>query len=263
MEKKYSKFLEEGIWQNGWEDKFQKVVDSAEVGDIIFLKSTFRTKKEGGFLKLSAIGVILENEKGNGLLKVNWFEFEDQIELKRGAHLRNAIQKIGDQYINDILSAVLVQYPDLLNIVESLSEIKEPENPNILDIIQTKIDQKKHFWWLNDIEHDWFEDEVVDTTLTYSFSFRDALNPKKGELFIVSVEPILDDKLVDNLYSEIKNFFDLPVETKEKYEIPGIGGQRGYVSFGKESAKGKKEGDLKEFWHFGQYVSKDSKYDNE
>ncbi|HMI06098.1 MAG TPA: 2OG-Fe(II) oxygenase family protein, partial [Flavobacterium sp.] len=45
--------------------------------------------------------------------------------------------------------------------------------------------------------------------------------------------------------------------------IPGIGGQRGYVSFGKEHAKGKKEGDLKEFWHFGQYVGKDSKYASE
>ena len=64
----------------------------------------------------------------------------------------------------------------------------------------------------------------------------------------------LDDQLVDNLYNEIKNFFELPLETKHKYEIEGIGGQRGYVSFGKESAKGKKEGDLKEFWHFGQYV---------
>jgi len=52
----------------------------------------------------------------------------------------------------------------------------------------------------------------------------------------------------------VKNFFSLPTETKRNYEIPGIGGQRGYVSFGKESAKGKKEGDLKEFWHFGQYV---------
>src|SRR5690606_30214831 len=36
-------------------------------------------------------------------------------------------------------------------------------------------------------------------------------------------------------------------------------GQRGYVSFGKESAKGKKEGDLKEFWHFGQYVENNVK----
>jgi isopenicillin N synthase-like dioxygenase len=75
--------------------------------------------------------------------------------------------------------------------------------------------------------------------------------------FVALKGHFLDDALVRNLYSEIKNFFDLPVETKEKYEISGIGGQRGYVSFGKESAKGKKEGDLKEFWHFGQYVEDD------
>jgi len=67
----------------------------------------------------------------------------------------------------------------------------------------------------------------------------------------------LNKNLVDNLYGEIKKFFSLPVETKRSYEIEGIGGQRGYISFGKESAKGKKEGDLKEFWHFGQYVEDD------
>lgn len=72
--------------------------------------------------------------------------------------------------------------------------------------------------------------------------------------FVALKGHFLDDKLVTDLYAEIKNFFDLPLEVKEKYEIPGIGGQRGYVSFGKEAAKGKKEGDLKEFWHFGQYV---------
>ena len=76
--------------------------------------------------------------------------------------------------------------------------------------------------------------------------------------FVALKGHFLEDTLVNNLYSEIKNFFELPLETKEKYEIQGIGGQRGYVSFGKESAKGKKEGDLKEFWHFGQYVEDDT-----
>jgi isopenicillin N synthase-like dioxygenase len=64
----------------------------------------------------------------------------------------------------------------------------------------------------------------------------------------------LSDELVDNLYKQVSGFFKLPADTKEKYEVPGIGGQRGYVSFGKEHAKGRSEGDLKEFWHFGQYV---------
>ena len=81
--------------------------------------------------------------------------------------------------------------------------------------------------------------------------------------FVALKGHFLDDKLVENLYREVRNFFSLPIETKEKYEIPGIGGQRGYVSFGKEHAKGRSAGDLKEFWHFGQYVGYDSKYSGE
>ncbi len=81
--------------------------------------------------------------------------------------------------------------------------------------------------------------------------------------FVALKGHFLEDELIDKLYREIKKFFALPVETKQRYEIPGIGGQRGYVSFGKESAKGKKEGDLKEFWHFGQYIEENSKYKDE
>lgn len=101
-------------------------------------------------------------------------------------------------------------------------------------------------------------------------------NPKRKQQFVNEIgkayEEIgfvalkghfLSDELVDKLYSEIKKFFNLPLETKQSYEIEGIGGQRGYVSFGKESAKGKKEGDLKEFWHFGQYVENDPKLEAE
>lgn len=72
--------------------------------------------------------------------------------------------------------------------------------------------------------------------------------------FVALKGHFLKEELTDTLYTEIKHFFDLPETAKKKYEIEGIGGQRGYTSFGKESAKGKKEADLKEFWHFGQYV---------
>ena len=81
--------------------------------------------------------------------------------------------------------------------------------------------------------------------------------------FVALKGHFLKDALVDSLYNEVKKFFDMPVEQKRQYEIPGIGGQRGYISFGKESAKGKKEGDLKEFWHFGQYVENNPKLEEE
>ena len=70
---------------------------------------------------------------------------------------------------------------------------------------------------------------------------------------------LLSDDLVERLYKQIKLFFDLPDEVKAKYEFPEYSGQRGYVSFGKESAKGSKHGDLKEYWHFGQYIEEGEK----
>ncbi|MGY8915297.1 MAG: 2-oxoglutarate and iron-dependent oxygenase domain-containing protein, partial [Flavobacteriales bacterium] len=61
--------------------------------------------------------------------------------------------------------------------------------------------------------------------------------------FVALSGHFLSDELVKDLYSEVRNFFNLPQEVKDSYEIQGIGGQRGYTSFGKEHAKGKKEGD--------------------
>lgn len=81
--------------------------------------------------------------------------------------------------------------------------------------------------------------------------------------FVALSGHFLSQELVDTLYNEIKKFFELDQEIKDRYEIPGIGGQRGYTSFGKEHAKGRKEGDLKEFWHFGQYVENNPKLEAE
>ena len=76
--------------------------------------------------------------------------------------------------------------------------------------------------------------------------------------FVALKNHFLDSALEENLYKEVKSFFALPLEVKKKYEIEGLAGQRGYISFGKEHAKGKKEGDLKEFWHFGQEPDEDA-----
>jgi len=67
----------------------------------------------------------------------------------------------------------------------------------------------------------------------------------------------VSDELIDKIYTKNAAFFNLPKETKKKYEIESLSGQRGYTSFGKEHAKGMTAGDLKEFWHFGQFVEDD------
>lgn len=66
----------------------------------------------------------------------------------------------------------------------------------------------------------------------------------------------IDQSLLDEFYSVTKKFFALPQESKNKYNDQK-GGQRGYTPYGVEHAKGKSDADLKEFWHFGQWVQND------
>jgi isopenicillin N synthase-like dioxygenase len=65
----------------------------------------------------------------------------------------------------------------------------------------------------------------------------------------------ISETTIKGLYQNTTTFFSLPQATKNKYEIPGLAGQRGYTSFGKEHAKGSTAPDLKEFFQFGQTVS--------
>lgn len=87
-------------------------------------------------------------------------------------------------------------------------------------------------------------------------SFVAALGKAYTEIGFVAVKGhLLEDEVSQQLYWQCQEFFSLSDETKKKYEIAGLAGQRGYTSFGKEHAKGRNEGDLKEFWHFGQTVT--------
>lgn len=62
----------------------------------------------------------------------------------------------------------------------------------------------------------------------------------------------IDPGLIDKAYSVAQDFFMQPAELKQRYEVPGGKGQRGFISFGKEHAKDSLAPDLKEFWHVGQ-----------
>jgi isopenicillin N synthase-like dioxygenase len=73
--------------------------------------------------------------------------------------------------------------------------------------------------------------------------------------FVAIRNHYLTDELSEKLYSVIKKFFAMQDEAKQKYEIPGLAGQRGYIGKGKEHAKGRNTGDLKEFYHVGQVVA--------
>ncbi|MBI5914807.1 MAG: isopenicillin N synthase family oxygenase [Bacteroidetes bacterium] len=72
--------------------------------------------------------------------------------------------------------------------------------------------------------------------------------------FVRVINHGISKQLIDDFYRSSRAFFALPVEVKRKYEVPGLAGQRGYTSFGKEHAKQSKVADLKEFFQIGQEV---------
>jgi isopenicillin N synthase-like dioxygenase len=75
--------------------------------------------------------------------------------------------------------------------------------------------------------------------------------------FVAIRNHFLKDELSQKLYEVIRRFFALPEGIKKQYEIPDLSGQRGYIGKGKEHAKGRNTGDLKEFYHVGQQVDDD------
>ncbi len=81
--------------------------------------------------------------------------------------------------------------------------------------------------------------------------------------FVAIKNHYLTDELSDKLYASIKKFFAFSDEVKQQYEIAGLAGQRGYIGKGKEHAKGRNTGDLKEFYHVGQEVLDNDPIKNE
>ncbi|WFD28150.1 hypothetical protein MNAN1_003156 [Malassezia nana] len=66
--------------------------------------------------------------------------------------------------------------------------------------------------------------------------------------------------VISSAYDAFRAFFALPTSVKQKYHLPGSGGARGYTPFMVETAKGSQFADLKEFWHVGRDIPRDSKY---
>jgi isopenicillin N synthase-like dioxygenase len=102
-------------------------------------------------------------------------------------------------------------------------------------------------------------DTYINGTAEQRKQFSDAIGQAFNETgFVTITNHGLSKHLIDNLYEQVKALFALPEDTKQKYEIAELSGQRGYTGKNKETAKGFKVPDLKEFWQIGQTVADDS-----
>jgi len=78
--------------------------------------------------------------------------------------------------------------------------------------------------------------------------------------FAIVADHGLDADVIARALDATKAFFALPEEVKRLYHVVGGAGQRGYVPFGMEAAKGAAAVDLKEFWHVGRELPEGHAY---
>ncbi len=96
-ESQLSRFIKNGIWETGYDDKYVTRISNVPVGSRLAAKTTY-TRKEGetsvSILEIHATGTVTENPDDGHTLRVRWDkEFESFIIKNRGAY-RSTISRI-------------------------------------------------------------------------------------------------------------------------------------------------------------------------
>jgi len=67
-----ARFIENGIWENGYDDKFNDEVNAVPVGSKFAIKAVFTREKTKSVMAIKAIGTVLENFNNGQKLVVEW-----------------------------------------------------------------------------------------------------------------------------------------------------------------------------------------------
>jgi 5-methylcytosine-specific restriction protein B len=99
---KTDEFIENEIWQNGYDDKYLDEVKHVKVGDKIVIKTTYTMKnnlpfeynRSASVMDIVAIGTVTKNLKDGKNLKVNWNNKLDEPKKWYFGSWRDTIQEI-------------------------------------------------------------------------------------------------------------------------------------------------------------------------
>ncbi len=96
-ENQLPRFQKDGIWENGFDDKYLDKVKSVQIGSQIAAKTSYTRKKDGktiSVLEVHGIGTVTANQGDGKILKVEWKKDFKQFTIDgRGAY-RSTISKV-------------------------------------------------------------------------------------------------------------------------------------------------------------------------
>ncbi len=105
-----NRFLANGIWENGHKEKDGEIVNSARLGDVIFLKSTF-AKNSISYLRIKAVGQIEKNKLNGRELAVKWDQLKNFIDIEGLGKYRRTFSRVDANDIELIKTKVAQNSP--------------------------------------------------------------------------------------------------------------------------------------------------------
>ncbi|MEZ4842966.1 MAG: AAA family ATPase [Bacteroidia bacterium] len=98
------RFIQNGIWENGYTDKFLDLVNGVNIGDRVAIKSSFATKDRRSILRIKALGTVIGNEKNGRVLRIKYDNSIPTFDIEGFGGYRNTIQKVVDEDIARIFN---------------------------------------------------------------------------------------------------------------------------------------------------------------
>jgi 5-methylcytosine-specific restriction enzyme B len=157
------RFFKEGIWVNGYQDRYLDAVKSIQAGDRIAIKSSYIRKRSLPFdnrgqtvsvMAIKAIGIVKENLGDGRTLKVDWQPFDTPREWYFYTY-RNTVWRVlpGDWMTDALIGFAFEEKPQDINRFRNAPYWRDRFGDSAAD--------KRHFGWTR------FYEAVADKLLTF------------------------------------------------------------------------------------------------
>lgn len=99
------RFFDEGVWENGHDEKFIDDVNSTNVGDIVFLKSTYSHQNKS-YLRIKGVGQVTDNPNTGTELTIDWKIRDIEVNIEQLGKYRKAYARVMPNDLETILIEV-------------------------------------------------------------------------------------------------------------------------------------------------------------
>jgi len=185
-----SRFIQNRIWENGYDDKFIEEVKCVTVGSKIAIKAAFTREKTKSVMAIKAIGTVLENKNDGKTLIVEWDERFMPFEVDFSGGYWATIKEVTNQeHINAI-------FYNTSNNDTKFETVKEKFDPQLFDNYINFL--KEIISELNIKPNDQrivysAREKSLNFTIGQRYCFNLFLSDKRGKYGIISKSKLIDN----------------------------------------------------------------------